>query len=121
MYADDTQSNVEFPRGQPVHLTTDTDRISRHAFDVKGLVSRHNRILSEKKTEAIIISTVNNRKLAQPSVDQVIDACGCAVTSKPYITDISVLLDDTRDHASVRLPGMLHTNVGHSNFTYVLF
>ena len=33
--------------------------------------------------------------LYQPSVDQVIDVCVCAVTSKQCIRDIGVLLDDT--------------------------
>ena len=56
MYAYDTQLYVEFPRGQPAHLTTATDRISRRTFDVKGWMSRHILLLSENKTEAIIIS-----------------------------------------------------------------
>ena len=32
-----------------------------------------------------------------------------------------IFLYPMRDHASVRLPGVLHTNVGNSNFRYVLF
>ena len=39
-------------------------------------------------------------------------------------TATGVTLDQAyhrRDHDSVRLPGVLHTNVGHSNFRYVLF
>ena len=31
---------------------------------------------------------------------------------------MSLLLKTKRGHASVRLPGVLHTNVGHSKFGY---
>ena len=37
-----------------------------------------------------------------------------------YVTSIiSVYRISFWDHASVRLPGVLQTNVGHSNFRYV--
>ena len=87
---------VELPRGQPAYLTTATDRILRCTVDVKTWMSCHNLLLNENKTEAIIISAVNNRNRVQPSVDQVIDVRGCAVTSKPGIRDIGVLLHNTR-------------------------
>lgn len=93
MYADDTQLYVDFPRDQP--LTMATDRISRCTTDVKAWMSFHNLLLNENKTEVIVISAVNNRKLVHPPVDQVIDVCGCAVSPKPVIRDIGVLLDNT--------------------------
>ena len=63
-------------------------------------MSWHNLLLNENKTEAITISTVNNRKCVQPSVDQVIDICGCAVTSKSFIRDVGVLLGSTINQVS---------------------
>ena len=92
MYAD---VDVEFLRGQPAHLTTATDRILPCTVNVKAWMSSHDLLLNVNKTEVIIISAVNNRKRVQPSVDQVFDLRGCAVTSKRCIRDIDVLLDNT--------------------------
>ena len=38
----------------------------------------------------------------------------------PEITHLVAYLLRHRDHASVRLPGVLQTNVGHSNFRCVI-
>ena len=91
MYADDTQLYVEFSRDQPAHATTVTDRISRCTADVKSWMVSHNLLLNKCKTEAVVISAVQNRKRVQPPVDLVIDVCGCSVTPKPFIRDIGFL------------------------------
>ena len=81
MYAD-TQLHVEFPRDQPAHATTATDRISRCTSDVKSWMVSHNLLLNECKTEAVVISAAQNRKCVQPRVDLDIDVCGCSVTAR---------------------------------------
>ena len=95
MYADDTQLYVEFPRDQPAHATTVTDRISRCTADVKSWIVSHNLLLNECKTEVVVISAAQNRKCVQPPVDLVIDVCGCSVTPKPFISDIGFVCDGT--------------------------
>ena len=100
MYADDTQLYVEFPRDQPAHATTVTDRISRCTADVKSWMVSHNLLLNECKTEAVVVSAAQNRKRVQPPVDLVIDVCGCSVTPKLFIDDIGFVFDDTMSMAA---------------------
>ena len=100
MYADDTQVYVEFPRDQPAHATTATDRISRCTADVKSWMVSHNFLLNECKTEAVVISAAQNHKRVQPPVDLVIDVCGCSVMPKPFIRDIGFVFDDTMSMAA---------------------
>ena len=82
MHADKTQLKVEFSHDQPVHAASAIDCILRCNADVKPWMVSHNLLLNESKTEAIIITAAHNRKWVQPSVDLVIDVCGCSVTLK---------------------------------------
>ena len=100
LYADDTQLFVEYPRDQPVHAATATDRISRFTADIKSWMVSHNPLLNECKTEAVVISAALNRKCVQPPVDLVTDVCGCSVTPKPFICDIAFVFDDTMSMAA---------------------
>ena len=59
MYADDTQLYVEFPNGPLEHSTSDAGRMSRCTTDVKTWLTQHKLALSDKKTEAIRITTVS--------------------------------------------------------------
>ena len=62
----------------------------------------HYLVLNESKTEAVVIPAVHNHKRVQPSVDLIIDVCGCSVTQKPCIREI----DDAMSMAvQIPLPG----------------
>ena len=61
MYADDTQRYVEFPRDQPTHAKTATNRTYRCTAHVKSWMVSHNLFLNECKTAAVVISAEHNR------------------------------------------------------------
>ena len=55
----DTQLYVEFPNGPLEHSTSDAERMSRCITDVKTWLTQHTLAMDDKKTEAIMITTVS--------------------------------------------------------------